>query len=60
MDPAERQALYEQAADIAADDVAVLPIFHASNTAASRAGIEVKLWPDRRFNALLVRPAPRP
>ena len=60
MDPTERQGLYEEAADIAAEDVAVLPVFHASNTAASRSGIEVRLWPDRRFNALLVRPAPRP
>ena len=59
MEGTERQRLYEQAAEIAAADVAVLPLFHASNTAASRAGFAVRLWPDRRYNALQVSPERR-
>lgn len=52
----ERQRLYEGAAELAAEDAAVLPLFHASNTAASRAGFEVRLWPDRRFTAMQIAP----
>jgi peptide/nickel transport system substrate-binding protein len=59
MDGTQRQRLYEQAAEIAAEDVAMIPVFHASNTAAARPGFAVQLWPDRRFNALMVRPEPR-
>jgi len=35
----------------------MIPIFHAANVAAVRRGARSTLWPDRRFNALMLRPA---
>lgn len=52
----ERRALFRAANAIVAADLPVLPVFHAANAAAYRGRLGLSLWPDRRFNALMVRP----
>jgi len=56
MDAARRQGLYERLNAIVAEEVPVIPIFHANNSAAGRRGFQVALWPDRRFTARQIRP----
>jgi peptide/nickel transport system substrate-binding protein len=54
-----RIAQFHAANAIVAAEAPVLPIFHAANAAASRTNVAMTLWPDRRFNALMMRPGSR-
>lgn len=56
MDERARLAAFDEANKLVAAEVPVVPIFHAANVAAVRRGVRLTLWPDRRFNALMMSP----
>lgn len=56
MEEGARLAAFDAANRIVAQEMPVIPILHAANVAAARRGQRLQLWPDRRFNALMVSP----
>ena len=56
MDERARLAQFDEANKLVAAEIPVIPIFHAANVAAARRGVRLTLWPDRRFNALMMSP----
>jgi peptide/nickel transport system substrate-binding protein len=56
IDPDRRRAKLHAAIDAAFADVALIPVFHPSWDFAARRGILVTSRPERRFNALMMRP----
>ncbi|MGG5818261.1 ABC transporter substrate-binding protein [Falsiroseomonas sp. HW251] len=56
LDPAARNAKLAAAIEAAMEDVAIIPVFHPSWEFASRRGLVVTSRPERRFNAMMVRP----
>jgi peptide/nickel transport system substrate-binding protein len=56
IDPEARKAKLAAAIDAAMEDVAVIPVFHPAWDFAARRGLVVASRPERRFNAMMVRP----
>ncbi len=56
IDPDRRRAKLHAAIDAAFEDVALIPVFHPSWEFAAKRGIQVTSRPERRFNALMLRP----
>lgn len=57
MDPEARKAKLADAIEAAFADQALIPVFHPSWDFAARRGLVITPRPERRFNALMVRPA---
>jgi peptide/nickel transport system substrate-binding protein len=55
-DPEKRLTRLHAALDAAFEDVAIIPVFHPSWDYAARRGLTVVPNPQRRFNALMLRP----
>ncbi|WP_237213378.1 ABC transporter substrate-binding protein [Falsiroseomonas oryziterrae] len=51
-----RRARLHAALDAAFEDVAIIPVFHPSWEFAARRGVHITPQPQRRFNALMMRP----
>jgi peptide/nickel transport system substrate-binding protein len=51
-----RRAKLHAAIDAAMEDTAVIPVFHPAWDYAARRGITITAQPQRRFNALMMRP----
>ncbi|MBL8698401.1 MAG: ABC transporter substrate-binding protein [Alphaproteobacteria bacterium] len=58
MDARARLAAFDEANRLVAAELPVIPVFHAANVSAVRRGVRLTLWPDRRFNALMMSPTP--
>ena len=56
IDPARRRTKLHAAIDAAFEDVALIPVFHPSWEFAAKRGITITSRPERRFNALMIRP----
>ncbi|WP_372617862.1 ABC transporter substrate-binding protein [Falsiroseomonas sp.] len=56
IDPEKRQTKLHAAIEAAFEDVAIIPVFHPSWDYAARRGIHITPRPERRFNALMMRP----
>ncbi|HEV7266555.1 MAG TPA: ABC transporter substrate-binding protein [Falsiroseomonas sp.] len=56
IDPEKRQTKLHAAIEAAFTDVAIIPLFHPAWDYAARRGIHVTPRPERRFNALMMRP----
>ncbi|MBX9596527.1 MAG: ABC transporter substrate-binding protein [Roseomonas sp.] len=56
IDPDRRRAKLHTAIDAAFEDVALIPVFHPSWDFAAKRGITITSRPERRFNALMMRP----
>jgi peptide/nickel transport system substrate-binding protein len=56
MDETKRSAWLEKAIEVAMDDQALIPVFYPIFDYAARKGLRVIHRPERRFNALTVRP----
>ncbi len=56
IDPEQRRAKLHAAIDAAFEDVAIIPVFHPAWEFAARRGLRVDPRPERRFNAMMVRP----
>jgi peptide/nickel transport system substrate-binding protein len=56
IEPDRRRAALHAAIEAAMEEVAVIPIFHPSWDFAARRGLVVAPRPERRFNAMMVRP----
>lgn len=57
MDPEARKAKVAAAIEAAFADQALIPVFHPTWDFAARKGLVVTPRPERRFNALMIRPA---
>ncbi len=57
MDPEKREAKVAAAIEAAFADQALIPVFHPTWDYAARKGLVVTPRPERRFNALMIRPA---
>ncbi|PWS38053.1 ABC transporter substrate-binding protein [Falsiroseomonas bella] len=56
IDPDKRREKLHAAIDAAFEDVALIPVFHPAWQFAARRGLVVESRPERRFNALMIRP----
>lgn len=56
IEPERRRTLLHAAIEAAMEDVAIIPVFYPSWDYAARRGIHVTPQPQRRFNALMMRP----
>ena len=56
MDETKRNAWLEKAIEVAMDDQAFIPVFYPIFDYAAKKGLKVTHRPERRFNALMVRP----
>jgi peptide/nickel transport system substrate-binding protein len=56
IDPDRRRQKLHAAIDAAFEDVALIPVFHPSWDFAAKRGIVVASRPERRFNAMMMRP----
>jgi peptide/nickel transport system substrate-binding protein len=56
IDPDRRRQKLHAAIEAAFEDVAVIPVFHPAWQFAARQGLVVQSRPERRFNAMMVRP----
>ncbi|WP_270937205.1 ABC transporter substrate-binding protein [Falsiroseomonas oryzae] len=56
IDPERRNAKLHAAIEAAMEEAAIIPIFHPSWDFAAKRGIHVTPRPERRFNALMIRP----
>jgi peptide/nickel transport system substrate-binding protein len=56
LDPERRRTRLHAAIDAAMGDVAIIPVFHPSWDFAARRGLVITSRPERRFNALMIRP----
>ena len=56
MDETKRSAWLEKAIEVAMDDQAFIPIFYPIFDYAAKKGLKVTHRPERRFNALMVKP----
>lgn len=56
MDETKRSAWLEKAIEVAMDDQAFIPVFYPIFDYAAKKGLKVTHRPERRFNALMVKP----
>lgn len=56
MDPVKRKPLVQAAIDVTMEEQAIIPVFHPNAEMASKAGITITPRPERRFNALMMKP----
>jgi peptide/nickel transport system substrate-binding protein len=56
IDPDRRRAKLHAAIEASFEEVAVIPIFHPAWDFAAKRGLRVNSRPERRFNALMIRP----
>ena len=56
MDPVKRKPLVQAAIEIAMNEQAIIPVFHPNSEMASKANIAITPRPERRFNALMMKP----
>lgn len=56
MDLAKRKQLVQQAIEMSMDEQAIIPIFHPNAEMASKREIVITPRPERRFNALMMKP----
>jgi len=56
MDEAKRSAWLEKAIEVAIEDQAFIPVFYPIFDYAAKKGLKVTHRPERRFNALMVKP----
>ncbi len=56
MDESKRSAWLEKAIEVAVEDQAFIPVFYPIFDYAAKKGLKVTHRPERRFNALMVRP----
>lgn len=57
MNPVKRKQYVQEAIEASMDKQAIIPILHPSWLMASKTGIVITSRPDRRFNALMMKPA---
>jgi len=56
MDPVKRKPLVQASIDISMEEQAIIPVFHPNAEMASKANITITPRPERRFNALMMKP----
>src|SRR5690606_21852024 len=56
MDPAKRKPLVQAAIELSMQEQAIIPVFHPNVEMASKASVAIKPRPERRFNALMMKP----
>jgi peptide/nickel transport system substrate-binding protein len=56
MDETKRSAWLEKAIEVAIEDQAFIPVFYPIFDYAAKKGLKVTHRPERRFNALMVKP----
>ncbi|MFN3401645.1 MAG: ABC transporter substrate-binding protein [Ferrovibrio sp.] len=56
MDPVKRKPLVQAAIEISMNEQAIIPVFHPNSEMASKANIAITPRPERRFNALMMKP----
>ncbi len=56
IDPEQRRTKLHAAIEASMEEVAIIPIFHPAWDFAARRGLVVASRPERRFNAMMVRP----
>ena len=56
IDPDRRRTKLHAAIEAAMEDVAIIPVFHPAWDFAARRGIQITSRPERRFNAMMIRP----
>jgi peptide/nickel transport system substrate-binding protein len=58
MDPAQRNAALSKVMEAYMADQGLIPVFYPVFDYATRKGLAVTHRPQRRFNALMIRPVP--
>lgn len=56
MDPVKRKPLVQAAIEISMEEQAIIPVFHPNSEMASKANVAITPRPERRFNALMMKP----
>lgn len=56
MDPVKRRALVQASIEASMEEQAIIPVFHPNNVMASRDDVVITPRPERRFNALMMKP----
>ncbi|MEK9967906.1 MAG: ABC transporter substrate-binding protein [Ferrovibrio sp.] len=56
MDPVKRTPLVQAAIEITMEQQAIIPVFHPNAEMASKASVVITPRPERRFNALMMKP----
>jgi peptide/nickel transport system substrate-binding protein len=56
MDPVKRKPLVQAAIEITMEQQAIIPVFHPNAEMASKANVAITPRPERRFNALIMKP----
>jgi peptide/nickel transport system substrate-binding protein len=56
MDPVKRKPLVQAAIELSMQEQAIIPVFHPNAEMASKADVSITPRPERRFNALMMKP----
>ena len=56
VDPVKRKPLVQAAIELSMHEQAIIPVFHPNAEMASKASVTITPRPERRFNALMMKP----